>query len=357
MKNQVLFICAGLLLAAPIEARGSKTRYYNFAEQAIDADVIVIAGALRMAGKEIVLTIDEYLVGTGPEELRAVFTIPFRGRTPSAIEAPRVVFLSNRDGELRLIGVGTQSLWPHGMEDGREYLYVSYTGIDHDVPFLADLAMRIRACVEVDRSTECEALILNMFTSSQSSLRILAMQTCVRVFYGNPPRNLGISELGALLALETIDSSDIAIANWSGSLSIAGPKSAVLPTLLELMKTSEDPLRDRKSAFNTFIQMCNMKDLNLDLQPDDLLRTPEARARAMEKMAAWYEREFVALFASDYIGMMRWLKSDSLARRTAGRIWLRAATGKEFRFDESDSPHLRAAAVRRAQTWWEETRN
>ena len=367
MRTSVLLTFAVMAALGPPEALANKVKFHNLPGLAIDSDVIIIASSLRAQGAEIALTVSEYLVGGGPEEIKVLFK-PYHGTSPVDIANPRLVFLSSRDGKLALTGVWYLSIWPQGTkakEDGRTYPHV---GIKRDLQFFADLAIKIRGCADVDRSAECEALILDMYASSDPFINLVARETCLHL-YNLGPKYRRIGELGAVLALDTIDSSDPGIANLGLNLSLAAPKSAVLPVLLELIQTTDAPSCRRNHAFSNFMSICRRNDLRLDFQPDPDEIDPhlgagarcieqwKVRARYLEQLVGWCDREFPAILASDYERFMDALKSKRLAQRTAGRIWLRAATGSDFGFDESGTLHRRTAALARVQEWWEKTRN
>lgn len=354
MRNYILLTFAVMAALGPAEALASKTKFYNFAELAIDSDITIIASMLRTEGNEIQLTVREYVVGSGPEKLKASFKIPFRRRSPGDIEGPRVVFLQQDEDGLRLFSSDLQAIWPQTVPEGREYPFADFgRGVDS----LAGLCRQVRGFAHGESPAEVTSGLLAMLRSSDLFVRLTALQTCDHLRGLDPPKYGYAARLGSAFALEMVAHSDWRIRSASQRLMLSAPPSAALHSLLRAMSAPEVVRGSHDAAFVQFRSVT--QEGRWDEQFQRLKRNPdrELRAEAVEGMSGWLDENFSRLFAEDYEMIVRALSSENIAMRTAGRIWLRAATGSDFGFDESGTLYQRTAALARVQEWWEKTRN
>lgn len=355
MNVHRLVICSVLLVIAPSETWASKLKLYNFVEQVMQSDWIVLATGLRSENGGLAMTVQEYVFGRGPAELQvALLAIPPRGRLPDRIDGTRLVFLSSQGGQVTLVGGGTQAIWPQGTGDG--ITYYPYCEMHRDTQLLATLARKTRFCAAVENVAECEGPVLEMFADPDLFVRLVAVELCLHLNGPDREKYRPLVETGMAFALENLESADPQVSSASLELVRWSPPSVALVALLRLAEKESVEVRLRNAILLTFRQIGEAHGYDAGAAGHCRLDNRIAQAEVTARARVWYEREFLRFLRADHDTIIASLTSESLPRRIAGRLWLREVAQTDFGFDPSASHATRETAISRAEAWWASSR-
>lgn len=343
--SSVCSLCA-LLIAMALgisEVQAFKVQRYNFVQFSTQAELIVVAESVKRDGEQFDIVVKEYIQGTGPKQFKAKFH-PGDWHTelaPAPIVGTRLIFLKKQEENLELFGAGTQAIWPQD-ENGETYLLAK------DVKTVTALAQQVRGSLALS-SEQRQATILKMVSSPDLFVKLIGFQLCNYLYSLDRKKYKDEVEIGAAHALRSLTESDRLVFYEALELAMLAPKSAALSKFLATMKQAPERAK-QNGAFIRFTQVSRTQG-KFNFQADTATPNEQVRNEGYNAAKAWLDKNLPRLITTDSGQILEALNSQNLTRRTAGRIWLQIAAGKDFGYKESDNAQLRATAVKEVEAW------
>lgn len=357
MKVYLLVVVAILAVGVwtpSLQGAGVKT--HTFAELAMKADAIIVAGSVvpEPDGKRLKMSVKEVLLGdVGKEEIRVSFARVFRMKVPKEIKVDRLVFLSSRAGKFSLIGAGMQSVWPLGKNGGNSSYRYPYESA-------RDLTSVVKMCKELigfrsqDNPAKRTAIVSKLAGSDDEFLRLVGMQLCSYLRSSDRAKYQEQIEVGAAYALKSIhlNERDMLLYFAAAELAHAAPPSAVLRSLLNLIEHPSAGVMRQNNAFMHFVQISRTSG-KFDFQHKTRKPDKKKRAETLKAIQKWFKEARPALVRADAPKILAALRSEDLLQRRIGRLWLESAARLTFDYDEKAKAEDRMAAMEKIEKWFQ----
>ncbi len=342
------------VLAPSLQA--STVRGYTFAELAMEADAIILAGSVvpEPDGKRLKMSVKEVLLGdVGKEKIRASFARVVWMKVPKEIKVDRLVFLSSRAGKFSLIGAGMQSIWPLGKNRGNASYRYPYKSA-------RDLTSVVKMCKELigfrsqDDSAKRTAIVSKLAESDDKFLRVVGMQLCSYLRSSDRAKYREQIEVGAAYALKSIHlyERDMLLYFAAANLAHAAPPSAALRSLLNLIEHPSAGVMRQNNAFMHFVRISGTSG-KFDFQHNTRKPDKKKRAEALKAIQKWFKEARATLVCADAPKILAALRSEELLQRRIGRLWLESAARLTFDYDEKAKAEDREAAMEKIEKWFQ----